>query len=33
MAHSRIEIKIGSIEFIGEGEQEWVTEQLDKILE
>ena len=33
MANSRIEIKIGSIEFIGEGEQEWVTEQLDKILE
>jgi len=33
MANSRVEIKIGSIEFIGEGEQEWVTEQLDKILE
>ncbi len=33
MANARIEIKIGSIEFIGEGEQNWVTEQLDKILE
>lgn len=33
MANSRVEIKIGTIEFIGEGEQDWVTEQLDKILE
>jgi len=33
MANARIEIKIGSIEFISEGEQDWVTEQLDKILE
>lgn len=33
MANARIEIKIGSIEFTSEGEQDWVTEQLDKILE
>jgi hypothetical protein len=33
MANARIEIKIGNIEFISEGEQDWVTEQLDKILD
>jgi len=33
MANARVKIKIGSIEFTSEGEQEWVTEQLDKILE
>jgi len=33
MANARIEFKIGNIEFVGEGEQEWVTEQLDKVLE
>lgn len=32
MANARIEIKIGAIEFSGDGEQEWVTDQLDKIL-
>ncbi|MFT4642856.1 MAG: hypothetical protein ACI89R_000699 [Candidatus Azotimanducaceae bacterium] len=33
MANARIEFKIGNIEFVSEGEQEWVTEQLDKMLE
>lgn len=33
MANAKIEIKLGAIEFSGEGEQEWVTEQLDKILD
>ena len=33
MANAKIEIKLGNIEFSGEGEQEWVTEQLDKILD
>ena len=33
MANARLEIKIGNIEFVGEGEQDWVTEQLDKMLE
>lgn len=32
MANARIEFKIGNIEFVGEGEQDWVTEQLDKVL-
>lgn len=32
MANARIEFKIGDIEFVCEGEQEWVTDQLDKIL-
>lgn len=33
MANARIKFKIGNIEFVGEGEQDWVTEQLDKVLE
>lgn len=33
MANAKIEIKLGTIEFSGEGEQGWVTDQLDKILE
>ena len=33
MANARIEFKIGNIEFVSEGEQEWVTDQLDKMLE
>ncbi|AOW20633.1 hypothetical protein [Urechidicola croceus] len=33
MANGRIEFKIGNLEFVGEGEQNWVTEQLDKMLE
>jgi len=33
MANAKVKIKIGSIEFTSEGEQEWVTKQLDKILE
>ncbi len=32
MANARIEFKIGNIEFVGEGDQDWVTEQLDKVL-
>lgn len=33
MTNSKIEIKVGIIEFSGEGEQKWLSEQLDKILE
>jgi hypothetical protein len=33
MANGRLEFKIGKIEFVGEGEQDWVTEQLEKMLE
>ena len=33
MANGRLEFKIGNIEFVGEGDQDWVTEQLDKMLE
>jgi len=32
MEHSKMEIKIGEISFHGEGEEKWLTEQLDKIL-
>jgi len=33
MPDARIEFTIGGISFVGEGEQGWVAEQLDKILE
>jgi len=33
MSEGKIEITIGDISFVGEGEQDWVAEQLDKILE
>jgi hypothetical protein len=33
MPESKIEIKIGSIQFSAEGDQTWVSEQLDKMLE
>ena len=33
MPEGKIEISIGDISFVGEGEQNWVAEQLDKILE
>ena len=32
MSEARIAIKIGEIEFSGEGEQGWVAEQLDKVM-
>ena len=32
MGDSKIEIKIGQIQFSGQGEQEWIAKQLDKIL-
>jgi hypothetical protein len=32
MADAKIQIKLGHIEFSGEGEQEWVAKQLDKII-
>ena len=32
MSEAKIEIKIGQIQFSGEGDQEWVAKQLDKIL-
>lgn len=32
MSEAKIEIKIGQIQFLGQGEQEWVSKQLDKIL-
>lgn len=33
MSDAKIEIQIGEVKFSGEGEQEWLTQQLDKILE
>lgn len=33
MYEARIEFTIGSMSFVGEGEKEWVSDQLDKILE
>jgi len=33
MADAKIEFTIGDISFVGEGEQEWVAQQIDKILE
>lgn len=33
MDNAKIEIKIGIVEFTGEGEQEWLGKQLDKVLE
>ncbi|WP_345949982.1 hypothetical protein ABDD95_00720 [Mucilaginibacter sp. PAMB04274] len=32
MSESKIQIKIGSIEFSGEGQQDWLSLQIDKIL-
>lgn len=32
MSEAKIEIKIGEIQFSGEGDQAWIAEQLDKIL-
>ena len=32
MSEAKIDIKIGQIQFSGEGEQEWVAKQLDKII-
>lgn len=32
MSEAKIEFKLGSIEFSGEGEQDWVSQQLDKLL-
>ena len=32
MSEAKIEIKIGEIQFSSQGEQEWVAQQLDKIL-
>jgi len=32
MGDAKIDIKIGDIQFSGEGNQDWVAEQLDKIL-
>jgi hypothetical protein len=33
MSESKIQIKIGNIEFSGEGNQDWLSKQLDKILQ
>jgi hypothetical protein len=33
MTEAKIEFKLGPIEFSGEGEKEWISQQLDKILE
>lgn len=33
MSDAKIDIKIGEIQFSGQGEQDWVAKQLDKILE
>ena len=32
MAEAQLQIKLGAIEFVGEGEKEWLSAQLDKIL-
>lgn len=33
MSNSKIQVKVGIVEFSGEGNQEWLAAQLDKILE
>jgi hypothetical protein len=33
MSDSKIQVKVGIVEFSGEGNQEWLSKQLDKILE
>jgi NADH pyrophosphatase NudC (nudix superfamily) len=33
MANGKIELKLGSFTFSGEGDENWLTKQLDKILE
>jgi hypothetical protein len=33
MADAKIEIKVGTVSFIGEGGEKWLSEQLDKMLE
>jgi len=33
MSDSKIQVKVGIVEFSGEGNQEWLAAQLDKILE
>lgn len=33
MSESKIQVKVGIVEFSGEGDKEWLAEQLDKILE
>jgi hypothetical protein len=32
MADAKIEIKIGSLTFSGQGEEKWLSDQLDKLL-
>lgn len=33
MSEAKIQFKLGSIEFSGEGEKDWISQQLDKILQ
>ena len=33
MAEAKIEIKVGAVSFAGEGEEKWLSQQLDKVLE
>ena len=33
MANGKIELKLGSFSFTGEGEEAWLSKQLDKVLE
>jgi hypothetical protein len=33
MSVSKIQIKVGHVEFSGEGEQDWLSQELDKMLE
>ena len=33
MSESKIQVKVGIVEFSGEGNQDWLSKQLDKILE
>jgi hypothetical protein len=32
MADAKIEIKVGSVSFSGEGDGKWLSEQLDKVI-
>ena len=33
MAEAKIEIKVGAVSFSGEGDGQWLSDQLDKVLE
>ncbi len=33
MAQGKIQFKVGNLEFLGEGEEKWLADQLDKLIE